>query len=164
MAEIKLNNADAYRFLTIKTLPILTSAIEANGCKYVKPTSTAKGTTADVVFKFKDQTKNLVVTSPTLFYPGSKSIAVSLHKMMCSKNILFIKDNAIYIISVTKLLSVWNNNSICTIDKRSYQDGLGEKAQLSRINIDWLVENADMTFAMSEELAAKYNDELAKIC
>jgi hypothetical protein len=158
-----LNNSDAYRFLSIRALPILSAIVEANGFKYVKPASQPKSTISDIIFKFRDSSKKLIETSPTIYYPEFDSIAISLHKMMYCKHILFVKDNKVYIISQESLLSIWNNKDICKIDRQHYQDGLGERAQMSRIDINWAMENASYVLKMNEEHANKYHSALKDI-
>lgn len=160
-----LNNSDAYRFLSIKALPILAEIIEAANYKHVKQTASksANSKIADIVFKFRDAEKNLIETSPTIYYPDYDSVAISLHKMMYCKNILFIKDNIVYVIPQSSLLTIWDNKDICRIDKRTYQDGLGERSQLSRVDINWLVENASLKIEMSENHAARYHNALSEI-
>ena len=161
-----LNNSDAYRFLSIKAIPILAEIIEDANYKHVKPTASSKSSgskIADVIFKFRDADKNLIETSPTIYYPDYDSIAISLHKMMYCKNILFVKDNMVYIVPQSSLLSIWNNKDICRIDKRTYQDGLGERSQLSRVDINWLMENASLKIEMTENHASRYHNALSEI-
>lgn len=150
-----LNNAVAYRFLSIKLLPILEEVINDCGYKAVRKKQQSNSKIADVVFKFKDG-NTVVETSPTIYYPDFDSVAVSLHKMMYCKHILFVKGKNIFIIPQSAILSVWNNREICKIDNKKYIDGIGEQSQMSRINVDWLMANAIYKFNMNDDLAEKY--------
>lgn len=155
-----LNNAVAYRFLSIKLLPILEEIINNAGYKAVRKKQSNKIT--DVVFKFKDG-DSVVETSPTIYYPDFDSVAVSLHKMMYCKHILFVKETIVYVIPQSAILSIWNNKEICKIDNKKYIDGIGEQSQMSRINVDWLMANAIYKLNMNNDLAEKYKIALNDI-
>lgn len=150
-----LNNAVAYRFLSIKLLPILEEVINNAGYKTVRKKQQSNSKIADVVFKFKDG-DSVVETSPTIYYPDFDSVAVSLHKMMYCKHILFVNETIVYVIPQSAILNIWNNKEICKIDNKKYIDGIGEQSQMMRINVDWLMANAIYKLNMNNDLAEKY--------
>ena len=155
-----LSNVDAFRFVNFHMVPTLAKVMEENNIKYVKPAAkTASSKKLDITFKIKIDGK-IIEASPTIYYTDKDQIAISLHKMMYMKNIITIKDKKVYMVSVEKLLAVWNDPTIVSIDKRMYSDGIGEKCQMSRVNMSWFEKNADLVFEMSDSIYNEYSKKM----
>lgn len=159
MEKSTLNCPEIYRFIDLKMTKTVIDQFTSEGIKSVKTTRPGSKSLDIVVNATIDGHK--LQLSPTL-YTGKGFINLSLHKMMYSKNILTIANDIIYIISGDKLRAVWNDSSIVSTG-RGYTDGIGEAANMSRVNIDWLISNSDYSFKLNDEIASAYDKDLAEI-
>lgn len=157
MAKTQLNNPEAYRFTLIKMIPIITEQLNRNEIKWNMPT------TKDKKSEFSDIKINIVLggrleCSPTIAF-DSTYIGISLHKMMCSQNILTIVDGVIYVISIDKLRSIWGDRKWAYVQGRTYKDGLGMSSEMTRFKIEYIIQNADYSITLDEDLADSYKKE-----
>lgn len=160
MAKTALNNAEAYRFINLYMIPAMSKTFDKHGIKYVAPDKNSSS--YDIIYKVRLGNR-LTQTAPTVYYPGSNEIGISLHKMMLLKTIITIIDGSIYVISGEKLNSVWLNPSVAYVENRQYTDGLGERSQMTRIKIAWFKENAEYSFEMDEDVYNQYLEDITML-
>ena len=142
----KFNNSEAYRFLKLYVVKAILMTM-GSAAKVNDSTDSIK-----MKIKIGRSLKDVHVT---MCYKGSDEIGVSQSKMLNMKNMAFISENKIYIVSGDLLRENWGNKAVCRTDT-AYTDRIGERSIMTKFKLEFLKNNASDIISMTEDAIVMY--------